>query len=141
MSEGGSLDIVLELVGGDSTTAVTVTVTPMPAATDGAGMRRDISSEYSLRCMYKLQSVKSLSLPYIIESTDYTLSPDPVTLDFTDGDRMQTVTVSAETDSILENTESFTLSLSLIETMIVLDDPATVSIEDNTSQCLHNVCH
>ena len=65
MSEGRSLDIVLELVGGDSTTAVTVTVTPMPAATDGAGMRRDISSEYSLRCMYKLQSVKSLSLPYI----------------------------------------------------------------------------
>ena len=39
MSEGGSLNIVLELVGGNSTTSVTVTVTPMPAATDGAGMR------------------------------------------------------------------------------------------------------
>ena len=63
-----------------------------------------------------------------------------MTLDFTDGDRMQTVTVSAEADSILENTESFTLSLSSTETMIVLDDPATVSIEDDTSQCLHNVC-
>ena len=131
MSEGGNLTIVLELVGGDNTTAVNVTVTPMP------GMRRDISSEYSLRCMYKLQSVKSLSL---LESTDYTLSPDPVTLDFTDGDRMQTITVSAETDSIVENTESFTLSLNSTDMMIVLDDPATVSIEDNTSQCLHNVC-
>ena len=49
---------------------------------------------------------------------------------------MQTVTVSALTDSILENTESFTLSLSSSGTTVVVDDPATVSIEDDTGQCL-----
>ena len=50
---------------------------------------------------------------------------------------MQTVTVSAVTDDILESTESFTLSLSSTDTMIILEDPATVSIEDDTGQCLY----
>ena len=67
--------------------------------------------------------------------TDYALSHDTLTLDF--NNHMQTVRVSAVEDSIVEKTESFTLSLSSTD-RVILDDPVNVSIEDNTGQFLHN---
>ena len=72
----------------------------------------------------------SLSYPHT-ESDDYTISPFNLT--FTDTNANQTVSISALNDSIVEVTESFTLSLSS-EDNVTLGDAVTVNIIDNTGQ-------
>ena len=55
------------------------------------------------------------------------------TLTFTPTVMSHTVMISAITDSIVEVTESFTLSLSSVDT-VTLGDAITVNITDNTGQ-------
>ena len=65
-----------------------------------------------------------------MSGTDYT--PVSGELMFTNSSRQQTVQIQAMTDTIVEDEETFMLSLSTVEMMGVLQDPVTVSITDQT---------
>ena len=76
----------------------------------------------------------SVSLPatHTPGDSDYT-APTMITIN--SGSTSQTVTVMAEIDSVIENNETFTLSLSKDDTAVnVMPQSATVTITDQTSK-------
>ena len=72
--------------------------------------------------------------------SDYIATPTTV-VTFSSGSTSRTVTVMAEGDNVIEDDETFTLSLTSTDTAIdmLMPQSATVTITDQTSKYIH--CH
>ena len=92
-------------------------------------------------CNVKEHSTSSVSLPatHAVGGSDFTADPTTM-LTFYSGNTNRTVSVMAEDDSVIENNETFTLSLTSNDDAVdMTPQSATVTIIDQTSKYIH--CH
>ena len=80
----------------------------------------------------------ALRVPYLsILSDDYSSLPLDCRLE--PGDTSQCVEITITDDDLVELTESFSVSLSTVATLEIVQDTAVVYIEDNDSEFIVNI--